>query len=127
MFAANGWSSLAAMLRLAPPQLRPVTEPTVGAPTVCVPRAGRVALLSGCANAAIAPHINAAAKRLLHRHGVEVVSIAGEVCCGAISHHLGRDREALHFVRRNIDAWTGRSSSAGLMPSLSPRQVAGQW
>ena len=34
----------------------------------------------------------------------------GEGCCGALVHHMGREAEAPAFARRNIDAWTARSS-----------------
>jgi glycolate oxidase iron-sulfur subunit len=30
----------------------------------------------------------------------------GEGCCGSLPHHLGREDEALAFVRNNVDAWT---------------------
>jgi glycolate oxidase iron-sulfur subunit len=66
----------------------------------------RVALLTGCAQAVLAPSINEAAVRFLRRHGVEVVFPAGEGCCGALVHHMGRDDEALAFARHNIDVWT---------------------
>jgi glycolate oxidase iron-sulfur subunit len=32
--------------------------------------------------------------------------VPGEGCCGALVHHLGREDEALAFVRHNVDAWT---------------------
>jgi glycolate oxidase iron-sulfur subunit len=77
-------------------------------------RRGRVAILSGCATQVLKPSINAAAIRLLNRHGIDVVLPEGEVCCGAIVHHLGREHEALGFVRRNIDAWTHEIEGRGL-------------
>ncbi|NND69049.1 MAG: glycolate oxidase subunit GlcF, partial [Halioglobus sp.] len=51
------------------------------------------------------PLTNAAARRVLDKLGISLVSIAAAGCCGALDHHLaavdaGRDR-----VRRNIDAW----------------------
>ena len=42
------------------------------------PRRGRVALLAGCVADVLAPDINAAATRVLTRHGFEVVSAPGE-------------------------------------------------
>jgi glycolate oxidase iron-sulfur subunit len=96
---------LLAMLRLAPPKVPPQapargrTFPAQGT------RRGRVALLTGCAQAVIAPGINNAAIRLLNRFGVEVVLPAGEGCCGAIVHHMGRKRQALRLARANVDAW----------------------
>ena len=96
---------LAAMLDLAPAAMpgRRVPEPT--APASGAARRGRVALLEGCAQSVLAPHYNAAAIRLLTRHGVEVVQ-AGEGCCGALVHHMGRDGQAKKLARLAIDAWT---------------------
>ncbi len=94
---------LSAMIALAPARFpsRPSPE---SAPVVANPVA-RVAILEGCAQPALAPSINAAARRLLARHGVEVVSPPGEGCCGALVHHMGREAQAFDFARRNIDAW----------------------
>jgi glycolate oxidase iron-sulfur subunit len=88
-------------------------------------RKGRVAILSGCANQVLKPSINAAAIRLLNRHGIEVVLPEGEGCCGAIVHHLGREQEALGFVRRNIDAWTQEIEGRGLDAILSTASGCG--
>ena len=96
---------LAAMLDLAPaaPPNRSAGDragvfPAEGA------RRARVALLRGCAQSVLAPGYNEAAIRLLTRHGVEVVQ-AREGCCGAIVHHMGREKEGKAFARRAIDAW----------------------
>src|SRR5262249_62058913 len=68
-------------------------------------RKARVALLAGCVNDVLAPDVNAAAIRLLTRHGVEVLVADGAGCCGSLVHHLGREDEALAQARANIDAW----------------------
>jgi glycolate oxidase iron-sulfur subunit len=75
---------------------------------------GRVALLTGCAQPVLAPHINEATIRLLNRHGVEVVLPRGEGCCGALVHHLGKEAAALDFARRNVDAWIAEIDGKGL-------------
>jgi glycolate oxidase iron-sulfur subunit len=114
VLSAMGLHPLAAMLRLAPAAgaapAAPVghTFPAQGPPTA------RVALLSGCVNAVMAPSINDAAIRVLTRHGVEVVLAAGERCCGALVHHLGREQDALAAVRHNVDAWTREIEAGGL-------------
>jgi glycolate oxidase iron-sulfur subunit len=98
---------LAAMLALAPTQL-PAPSPA-SVPGTFTPqgaRKGRVALLTGCAQAELAPSINEAAIRLLNRHGIEVVLPRGESCCGALVHHMGRENAALSYARANIDVWT---------------------
>ena len=67
---------------------------------------GRVVILEGCAEPVLDPEIRAATLRLLARAGFEVVRAPGEVCCGALTHHLGREAQALAFARTNVDAWT---------------------
>ncbi len=69
-------------------------------------RIKRVALMLGCVQEVLQPSINRAAIRLLRRHGVEVVLVKDEACCGALTHHLGHEEEARVFARRNVDAWT---------------------
>jgi glycolate oxidase iron-sulfur subunit len=75
---------------------------------------GRVALLTGCAQAALNPAINEATIRLLTRNGVEVVLAEGEGCCGALVHHMGRKHEGLAFARANVDAWSKAAARGGL-------------
>ncbi len=65
-----------------------------------------MALLAGCINDIVAPQINAAAIRVLARHGIEVTVTEGAACCGSLVHHMGREDEALAQARVNIDAWT---------------------
>ena len=48
----------------------------------------------------------AATIRLLNRAGVDVVLPRGEICCGSLKHHMGREAGALAQARVNIDAWT---------------------
>jgi glycolate oxidase iron-sulfur subunit len=68
-------------------------------------RTRRVALLVGCVQRDLAPEINEATIRLLTRHGCEVVIAAGTMCCGALTHHLGREHDALGFIKANVAAW----------------------
>ncbi len=74
----------------------------------------RVALLSGCAQQALDPDINAATIRLLTRHGCEVVIARGMGCCGALTHHMGRSGESLVSAEANIRAWTREMDHGGL-------------
>jgi glycolate oxidase iron-sulfur subunit len=62
----------------------------------------------------LAPEINETTIRLLTRHGVEVVVAKGAGCCGALTHHLGKERPALAAARANIDAWTRELEESGL-------------
>ena len=77
-------------------------------------RRGRVALLQGCAQQVLAPRINQAAVNLLTRHGIEVVLVKDEQCCGALTHHLGRDGDALARARANIGVWLAEAEQGGL-------------
>ena len=70
------------------------------------PKAKRVALMLGCVQEVLQPSISRSAIRLLRRHGVDVVVVKDETCCGALVHHLGKEEEARDYARRNIDAWT---------------------
>ncbi len=108
------FNRLKAMLALAPRSLPPpgpvggTVFPALG------PRRGRVALLQGCAQQVLSPGINQAAIRMLTRHGVEVVLVADEQCCGSLTHHMGRDEDALQRARHNIDVWVGEADRSGL-------------
>jgi glycolate dehydrogenase iron-sulfur subunit len=106
-FTKMGFHQAAAALALVPPGalklkvMKPKSELDPLAP-----QAKRVALMLGCVQEVLSPSINLAAIRLLKRHGVDVVVVKDEACCGALVHHLGREEEARTFARHNIDAWT---------------------
>ncbi len=61
-----------------------------------------VGLLSGCVQGAFFPDVNAATVRVLAAEGCEVVVPRAQGCCGALSAHAGREREALAFAKRVI-------------------------
>ncbi|MGZ5897155.1 MAG: glycolate oxidase subunit GlcF [Xanthobacteraceae bacterium] len=111
---ALGMERLAAMLQLAPMRL-PASLPAAGR---VAPAAGqrkaRVALLTGCVAPLLSPQINAAAERVLTRHGIDVVYPSGEGCCGSLAHHMGREHDALAQVRANVDAWNAEMEHDGL-------------
>ena len=103
-----------AMLALAPGRL-PMRGPAGGSVFPALgTRRGRVALLQGCAQQVLAPRINQAAINLLTRHGIEVVLVKDEQCCGALTHHLGHDGDALARARANIAAWRTEAERDGL-------------
>ncbi len=120
LFSRGPAARIGAMLRLAPRGLppadrapRPAVFPATRPPAPDQ-RVRRVALLSGCAQRVLAPDINAAAIRLLNRAGVEVVLAAGEGCCGALVHHMGRERQGAEQARANVDAWWREIEGKGL-------------
>jgi glycolate dehydrogenase iron-sulfur subunit len=103
-----------AMVALSPTRLPP-PGPAAGSVFAPVgPRRGRVALLQGCAQQVLAPRINEAAINVLTRHGIEVVLVKDEQCCGALTHHMGRDDDALARARANVTAWSEEAGRDGL-------------
>jgi glycolate oxidase iron-sulfur subunit len=62
----------------------------------------------------LAPRINQAAINVLTRHGIEVVLVKDEQCCGALTHHMGHDSDALARARANITAWLKEADRGGL-------------
>lgn len=102
---------LAAMVELAPKR---VPSQALVQPSRPVSPKGRVTLLQGCAEPVLSPEVRAATVRLLERAGHEVVFANGEGCCGALVHHMGRERDALDAARRNVDAWMREIEGKGL-------------
>jgi glycolate oxidase iron-sulfur subunit len=107
---------LGAMARLAPRrrsrQRPPHETPAAGA------RRGRVALLAGCVQRVAFGDVNAATARTLAAEGWEVV-VPRQGCCGALSAHAGRAREAERLIERlrrdltGLDAIAVNSSGCG--------------
>ena len=110
---------LRAMLRMAPKRIPPVSrndDPQSFAPTPAPDTAPklRVALMTGCAQKALNTDINDATIRLLTRLGCEVVVARGAGCCGALTHHMGREDDSHAAAARNIHAWMAEANGAGL-------------
>jgi glycolate oxidase iron-sulfur subunit len=104
-----------AMLELAPGRLperarlaRPGLHPAPG------PRRARAALLTGCAQEVLGPHLNDATVRLLTRIGCEVVIPRAMGCCGALVFHMGNRPDSLPLMRDNIAAWHAELEHGGL-------------
>ncbi|HEX7071041.1 MAG TPA: glycolate oxidase subunit GlcF [Rhodothermales bacterium] len=103
---------MASMLTLAPREIPRPRDPQKGA--VHEAARGRVAMLRGCVEPVLRPEIQDAAIRVLNRVGFDVVGAPGEVCCGALVHHMGRGADSLAAARRNVDAWTRLIDDGGL-------------
>ncbi|MFC3181737.1 glycolate oxidase subunit GlcF [Cypionkella sinensis] len=106
---------LRAMLAMAPKTIPPVSrndDPQSFAPTA--PKRMRVALMTGCAQKALNTDINDATIRLLRRLGCEVVVPRGMGCCGALTHHMGREAESHAAARANIAAFIAEKRAGGL-------------
>src|SRR5262249_22672686 len=69
------------------------------------PARATVALLTGCVSQALFARVNELTARLLVLAGYRVVTPRGQVCCGALSAHLGEARDAERLARRNVNAF----------------------
>lgn len=108
------FARLGAMLSLAPGKVPPRgPEPGTSFAPEAAP-AGRVAILSGCAQPVLNPGINQATIDLLTRKNIEVVLPSGEGCCGALVHHMGKEEKSLADARRNVDVWMREVEGNGL-------------
>ncbi|WP_368185177.1 glycolate oxidase subunit GlcF [Aestuariibius sp. HNIBRBA575] len=106
---------LRAMLEMAPKVIPPVSrndDPQSFAAEI--PRKKRVALMTGCAQKALNTDINDATIRLLTRLGCDVVVAKGAGCCGALTHHMGKEDESHATAAKNISAWRDEINGAGL-------------
>lgn len=106
---------LKAMLQMAPKRIPAVSrndDPQVFAAKGA--RKMRVALLTGCAQKALNTDINDATIRLLRRLGCEVVIAKGMGCCGALTHHMGKEAQAHGSAAANITAWMAEKNGEGL-------------
>ncbi len=104
-----------AMLDMVPNEL-PAVSPN-DRPQVFAARGRRkmrVALMTGCAQKALNTDINDATIRILRRLGCEVVVARKAGCCGALTHHMGRDADSKVAARKNIEAWQREIDSDGL-------------
>lgn len=110
--------NLGAMLRAAPSRIpKAAIASTAGkfqAHPAQGPRKLRVALLTGCAQQVLGPHINEATIRLLTRIGCEVVLPAGVGCCGALTFHMGERKSSLALMKNNIGHWHAELEAGGL-------------
>jgi glycolate oxidase iron-sulfur subunit len=103
---------ISALLDIVPKQLQaPERFGAAGTYPASIAKMGRVALLMGCVQSVIDPGINAATIRLLTRLGYEVV-VTREACCGSLTHHMGKETDALSRAKRSIDQWTDENVDA---------------
>jgi glycolate oxidase iron-sulfur subunit len=107
---------LRAMFALAPKNV-PSPPPNTALPIAGAK--GRVVMLQGCAEPVLKPEVRAAAVRLLNRVGYDVSFASGEVCCGALVHHMGKEAAGLEAARRNVDAWSKETDIAAIVITAS--------
>jgi len=65
----------------------------------------KIILAKGCVQNSLQPNIDTAAALVFDKHNIQCLSVSASGCCGAISHHLDAEDEALGYIKRNIDAW----------------------
>ncbi len=110
---------LKAMLEMAPKKIPPVSrndDPQRFAPlrSQADKPVKRIALMTGCAQKALNTDINDATIRLLRRLGCEVVIAKGMGCCGALTHHMGKEKDSHAAAAKNIHAWMAEVNGDGL-------------
>jgi glycolate oxidase iron-sulfur subunit len=96
---------LRAMIEMAPKVIPPVSRNDDPQTFTVTDKKMRVALMTGCAQRALNTDINDATIRLLTRFGAEVVIPQGQGCCGALTHHMGKEAESHATAAKNIRAW----------------------
>ena len=104
---------LRAMIAMAPKVIPPVSRNDDPQTFAVADKKMRVALMTGCAQRALNTDINDATIRLLTRLGAEVVIPNGQGCCGALTHHMGKEDESHATAAKNIRAWVAQMD-AGL-------------
>ena len=104
---------LRAMIEMAPKVIPPVSRNDDPQTFHVADKKMRVALMTGCAQRALNTDINDATIRLLTRLGAEVVIPKGQGCCGALTHHMGKETESHATAAKNIRAWVAEMD-AGL-------------
>jgi glycolate oxidase iron-sulfur subunit len=92
------------MMAMVPMEADRQTTPA-RSPACTAPPKGRIGLLTGCVQSVMFGSTNNTAVKLLNRAGYEVVTPAGQNCCGALYAHLGNLNEARACARRNIAAF----------------------
>jgi glycolate oxidase iron-sulfur subunit len=103
--------AIGTMLDLLPDTM-PASQPLPAIYYAQGKRRARVALLIGCVQQVLAPHINWATLRVLARNGVEVIIPPDQGCCGALSMHVGEAEQARALARRNLEAFDLHSVEA---------------
>jgi glycolate oxidase iron-sulfur subunit len=104
------------LLRRLPPtvasmeQLLPPAQPRTDVPELTRAigsRRASVAMLLGCVQREFFSEVNAATVRVLAAEGCDVVAPPTQGCCGALSLHAGRDRDAARFAKRMVESFEG--------------------
>lgn len=87
--------------KILPPQ-QPLRGEPVPANAV---HSRKVIIPAGCVQPTMMPNIDEATYRVLHKLGIQCLTLANGGCCGAVNLHLNEHEKSLADMRRNIDAW----------------------
>ncbi len=106
---------LRAMLEMAPDHIPPVSRDDDPQEFSAIGKQRwRVVLMTGCAQKALRTNINEATVRLLRRVGCDVVVSGGVLCCGALTHHMGKVRDSHRQAEASIRAWSEEVAGDGV-------------
>ncbi len=69
------------------------------------PNGSHLILFQGCVQEGLSPSTNRQLRQLLSQLGYTIHTPQGEGCCGALSHHLSQQQDALQQMRNNVATW----------------------
>ncbi len=75
----------------------------------------RVGMLLGCVQRVFLPEVNNATVRVLTANGCEVIVPKLQGCCGALSHHQGKEAQTLDLAKQTIDVFSDLNLDAILI------------
>ncbi len=78
----------------------------------------RVAFMNGCAQKILSPNINQSTINILRRMEVEIIIPEDTGCCGALTHHMGDDKDSHAKAIANIKAWVNEMDSPKGLDSI---------
>ncbi len=91
---------------ILPPELKKRIPPLIAAGRwPSVQHKKKILALNGCVQPLLRPSIDTALARILDKIGLSLITTPSSGCCGAVSHHLSAQEDAVAAMQRNIDAW----------------------
>ena len=112
-------SRLAALLGMIPRNLPTQAMPQAGWHHPKTTPVARVGLFLGCVQTVLAPILYQRTIALLNRYGVSVYVPDQAHCCGAIVHHMGKEKQAKALARDTISALADHVQWDGLIVNVS--------
>ncbi len=107
IFNKVGLSEISAMLALAPASLPKAGRYNGGTYSLNKDKhqqtKRRVILIPGCASQVLRPTTHDAAVKLLLQNDIEVIVPEKSGCCGALDHHIGKEKASLELAKNMIN------------------------